>query len=59
MIDVLQGILGAYIPVFDAVNGVPLSGTAGVNFEYLTAAVILIICIICVFKLFGVILRKF
>ncbi len=56
MIDVIRGLLGTYTPITDGTGVIP-SGLAGVNIEYVVCAVLFGICLVCVFKLLGVVLK--
>lgn len=57
MLDVLRNIFGTYSPVVNTDGLIP-SGMAGVNMEYVGHVLLFAICLVSVFKLIGVLLRK-
>jgi hypothetical protein len=52
----LDEIIGQYTPII--VNGVPLEGWAGVNFAYITKAILLIIAVASLMQCACIILKK-
>ena len=61
MTNLLHQIFGTYTPItyIDAAgNEVIAAGTAGVDWEYLGGIFLFGICLFCVFKLIGTLLKR-
>lgn len=52
ILDFLRSVLGNYNPILSP-DGWPVSGISGVNFEYLLAGSLLVVCIYSVFRIIG------
>jgi len=57
MRDLMIQIFGVYLPNTDQ-NGVPLSGIAGVDWEYVGMVLIFAITLYCVLRMIEAVLRK-
>lgn len=57
MLDSIRAIFGTYTPMVGA-DGSVLTGLASINFEYVTEVVLFSICLVSVFKIIGVVLRR-
>ncbi|MEA4896592.1 MAG: hypothetical protein VB064_15215 [Oscillospiraceae bacterium] len=56
MIEAIRNIFGTYSPIVNPDGTIP-SGLAGVNMEYVAVVALFAICLICVFKIIGVVVR--
>lgn len=60
MLEAIQSIFGVYTPITYVADGVSVipAGLSGVNMEYVLEGVLFAICLMSVFKIIGVILKK-
>lgn len=54
----IQSAIGVYTPFCDPESGVPYAGFAGVDWEYIVSAVLLVLTVYCVFKVLGAVISK-
>lgn len=57
MTTIVSDLFGVYTPLMDA-TGVPVAGLAGVDWPWITGAVLFIVTLTCVFKIIGVVVKK-
>jgi hypothetical protein len=56
MLEAIRTIFGTYSPIVNSDGTIP-SGLSGVNVEYVAEVVLFAICLICVFKIIGAVIR--